>query len=137
MSDKRTLVLIDGANYAFRAYHALPRLSNTQGQPTNALFGFAQLLARYVREIKPDYIAVVWDAPGPSWRRERYADYKAQRKPMDPDLRAQMPHFERLVQAFNIPFLSVQGVEADDVIATTGIAAGSVAAGDRHRSFTG
>lgn len=112
------MVLIDGANYAFRAYHALPRLSNAAGQPTNAVYGFAQLLARYVREIRPDYLAVVWDAPGPSWRRLKYPEYKAQRKPMDPDLRDQLPWFKPLAEAFNVAFLSVPTVEADDVIAT-------------------
>lgn len=117
-SKRPLLVLIDGANYAFRAYHGLPRMSNSKGRATHAALGFANLLARYVTDLRPAYLAVTWDPPVPSRRKLKYDAYKAQRKPIDPELLDQLPWFEKLTRAFNIPFLEAPGWEADDVMAT-------------------
>ena len=87
----KTMVLIDGTNYAFRAFFAIPPLSNTRGLPTNALHGFANMLVHYLRNEKPDYLAVAFDAVGPTFRKEQFTDYKAQRKECPPDLVQQMP----------------------------------------------
>ena len=112
------LVLIDGTNYAFRAFHAIPPLTNSRGFPTNALHGFANMLVLYLTKERPDYLAVVFDAPGPTFRKKKYEAYKAQRKEIPEDLRAQIPYFKRLTETLNIAFLELEGYEADDIIAT-------------------
>ncbi|WP_448674090.1 DNA polymerase I [Pseudoxanthomonas mexicana] len=111
------LVLIDGSSYLFRAFHALPPLTNAQGEPTGALFGVVNMLRATLKE-KPDYVAFVLDASGPTFRDELYPDYKANRPPMPEDLRAQVEPMIRIVQALGFPLLRVEGVEADDVIGT-------------------
>ncbi|MFT3790520.1 MAG: DNA polymerase I [Rudaea sp.] len=113
----KTLTLIDGSGYLFRAFHALPPLSNRKGEPTGALFGVFNML-RATLKAKPDYVAFVVDASGPTFRDELYSDYKAHRPPMPDDLRAQIEPMLRLVAALGIPILREQGVEADDVIGT-------------------
>ncbi len=111
------LVLIDGSSYLFRAFHALPPLTNAQGEPTGALFGVVNMLRATLKE-KPDYVAFVLDASGPTFRDELYPDYKANRPPMPEELRAQVEPMIRIVQALGFPLLRVDGVEADDVIGT-------------------
>lgn len=115
---RKTLVLIDGHALAYRAFHALPaEMATTQGEPTNATYGFASMLLSVLDEQKPDYVAVSFDA-GHSGRKEQFADYKAQRAEMADSLRIQMDRIRELVEAFNMPVYEVQGYEADDVLGT-------------------
>src|SRR5690606_1855156 len=130
------LVLIDGSSYLYRAFHALPPLSNAAGEPTGALFGVANMLRAHLKE-QPEHIAFVVDAPGKTFRDDMYPEYKATRAPMPDDLRAQVEPMMELVQALGIPILRVPGVEADDVIGTLalqGVAAGmdvTISTGDK------
>ncbi|MEW5836414.1 MAG: DNA polymerase I [Pseudomonadota bacterium] len=116
------LILIDGSSYLYRAFHALPPLSNAQGEPTGALFGVVNMLRTTLKE-RPDYVAFVSDAPGPSFRNTLYADYKANRPPMPDELRAQVQPMLDIVSALGFPILRVDGVEADDVIGTLALQA--------------
>jgi DNA polymerase-1 len=116
------LVLIDGSGYLYRAFHALPPLSNHAGEPTGALFGVFNML-RVTLKDKPSHVAFVADAPGPTFRDELFADYKAQRAPMPDDLRAQVAPMLALVGALGFPILRIDGVEADDVIGTLALQA--------------
>jgi DNA polymerase-1 len=111
------LTLIDGSSYLYRAFHALPPLSNAHGEPTGALFGVVNML-RATLKAKPDYVAFVSDASGPTFRNELYESYKANRPPMPDDLRAQVEPMLKIVSALGFPILRVSGVEADDVIGT-------------------
>ena len=111
------LTLIDGSSYLYRAFHALPPLSNAAGEPTGALFGVVNMLRATLNE-KPDYAAFVVDAPGRTFRDDLYAEYKANRAPMPDDLRAQVEPMMKIVEALGFPILRVAGVEADDVIGT-------------------
>ena len=112
------LVLIDGSSYLYRAYHALPKLSNSAGEPTGALHGVLTMINKLVSEQPARRIAVVFDAPGKTFRDEMYAEYKANRPPMPDDLRDQVEPLIDAVKAMGLPLLRVQGVEADDVIGT-------------------
>ena len=112
------LVLIDGSSYLYRAFHALPALTNSQGEPTGALHGVLTMIQKLVREQQPARIAVVFDAPGKTFRDEIYADYKATRPPMPDELRSQVQPILDAVEAMGLPLLRVEGVEADDVIGT-------------------
>ncbi|MBP6798087.1 MAG: DNA polymerase I [Luteimonas sp.] len=116
------LVLIDGSSYLFRAFHALPPLTNADGEPTGALFGVANMLRATLKE-QPDYAAFVVDASGPTFRDALYPKYKANRPPMPDDLRAQVEPMMQLVEALGLPILRVGGVEADDVIGTLALQA--------------
>ena len=111
------LVLIDGSSYLFRAFHALPPLTNADGEPTGALFGVVNMLRATLKE-QPDYAAFVVDASGPTFRDAIYPQYKANRPPMPDDLRAQVEPMCRIVEALGFTILRVPGVEADDVIGT-------------------
>ncbi|HEX7814208.1 DNA polymerase I [Dyella sp.] len=111
------LILIDGSSYLYRAFHALPPLSNAQGEPTGALFGVVNML-RSTLKARPEYLAFVSDAPGPTFRNDMYDQYKANRPPMPDDLRAQVQPMLAIVAALGFPVLCVPGVEADDVIGT-------------------
>ncbi|WP_433852938.1 DNA polymerase I [Stenotrophomonas nitritireducens] len=115
------LVLIDGSSYLYRAFHALPPLSNAAGEPTGALFGVVNMLRATLKE-KPDYVAFVVDAPGRTFRDDLYAEYKANRPPMPDELRAQVQPMCDIVHALGIDILRVPGVEADDVIGTLALA---------------
>ena len=120
------LVLIDGSSYLYRAFHALPNLSNSAGEPTGALHGVLTMINKLVREQPGAHVAVVFDAPGKTFRDEMFADYKANRPPMPDDLRSQVEPILDAVRSMGLPLLQVQGVEADDVIGTLcGEAAGS------------
>jgi DNA polymerase I len=116
------LILIDGSSYLYRAFHALPPLSNAHGEPTGALFGVVNML-RATLKAKPEYLAFVSDAPGPTFRDALYAQYKAHRPPMPDDLRAQVEPMLAIVAALGFPILRVPGVEADDVIGTLAVQA--------------
>ena len=113
-----TLVLVDGSSYLYRAFHALPDLRTSQGEPTGALRGVLAMLRRLVIDDKPDYFAVVLDAPGKTFRDAWYADYKANRTAMPDDLSRQIEPIYELVRAHGWPLLMIAGVEADDVIGT-------------------
>ncbi|MFA6078810.1 MAG: DNA polymerase I [Candidatus Omnitrophota bacterium] len=117
MSNKR-LFLIDGNSFCYRAYYAIRALSNSKGRPTNAIYGFVTMLNRIIKENEPDMIAVAFDLKGPTFRHEKFKEYKAHRKPMPDDLASQIPHIKQVVEAYNIPIFEVQGYEADDVLAT-------------------
>ncbi|WP_102788701.1 DNA polymerase I [Stenotrophomonas bentonitica] len=111
------LVLIDGSSYLYRAFHALPPLTNAHGEPTGALFGVVNMLRATLKE-RPEYVAFVVDAPGKTFRDDLYADYKANRPPMPDDLRPQIEPMCRIVEALGLSILRIPGVEADDVIGT-------------------
>jgi DNA polymerase-1 len=112
------LVLVDGSSYVYRAFHALPPLSGPTGLPTQAVYGFTTMLLKLLGEAKADYLAVVFDAARKTFRDDLYAAYKAHRPEMPDELAAQLPLIQRVVDALRIPTLRVEGVEADDVIAT-------------------
>ena len=112
------LVLIDGSSYLYRAYHALPALTNSAGEPTGALHGVLSMIQKLIREQQPRHIAVVFDAPGKTFRDDLYADYKATRPPMPDELRSQVKPILDAVGAMGLPLLQVPDVEADDVIGT-------------------
>jgi len=112
------LVLIDGSSYLYRAFHALPPLTNSRGEPTGAVLGVVNMLLKFLRETNPARIAVVFDAPGKTFRDQLYAEYKSHRPPMPDDLRAQVDPLLEIVQALGLPLLRISGVEADDVIGT-------------------
>ena len=116
------LVLIDGSSYLYRAFHALPPLTNAAGEPTGALFGVVNMLRGHLKE-KPEHIAFVVDASGPTFRDALYPDYKANRPPMPDELRAQVEPMMEIVSALGIPILREPGVEADDVIGTLALQA--------------
>ncbi|HEV2622307.1 MAG TPA: DNA polymerase I [Frateuria sp.] len=116
------LILIDGSSYLYRAFHALPPLTNARGEPTGALFGVVNML-RATLKAQPEYLAFVCDAPGRTFRDEIYAEYKANRPPMPDDLRAQVEPMMAIVGALGFPILCIPGVEADDVIGTLAQAA--------------
>ncbi len=118
MTEPRTLVLVDGSSYLYRAFHALPPLANSRGEPTGAVLGVLNMLAKLLKEQGPALIGVVFDAPGKTFRDELFAEYKAHRPPMPDDLRAQVEPLIAAVEALGLPLLRVPGVEADDVIGT-------------------
>ena len=112
------LFLIDGHSFIYRAYFAIRSLSTSKGQPTNAIYGFTNMLIKVVREKQPDFFAVVFDSKGPTHRHQEYAAYKAQRPEMPDTLSQQVPFIHRIVSAFRIPLLMMEGYEADDLIGT-------------------
>jgi DNA polymerase-1 len=114
----RKLILVDGSGYLYRAFHALPPLTNTRGEPTGAVLGVLNMLNKMIKEEAPDRIAVVFDAPGRTFRDDLFDQYKAHRTPMPDDLRAQVQPLYDVVAAMGVPLLRVPGVEADDVIGT-------------------
>ncbi len=116
MPHNNTLYLIDGSSYIYRAYFAIRHLSSPSGHPTNAIYGFIQMLLKLLKDHKPRHVAVVFDAGRTTFRTEMYPDYKANRAAMPDDLRMQMEPIREVVRAFNIPALELQGYEADDII---------------------
>jgi DNA polymerase-1 len=118
VAEPRTLFLVDGSSYLYRAFHALPPLTNSQGEPTGAVLGVLNMLQKLLKEQDPPLIGVVFDAPGKTFRDELFAEYKAHRPPMPDDLRAQVDPLICAVEALGLPLLRVPGVEADDVIGT-------------------
>ena len=118
MSKKKTLYLIDGTAYIYRAYHAIRRLSNSKGLPTNAVFGFTRMLLKLMADRAPEYVAMVFDAKGPTFRHKLYKDYKANRPPMPEDLSVQIPYVKDITDGYNIQVVEMEGFEADDLIGT-------------------
>ena len=118
MNKDNLLVLVDGSSYLFRAFHALPPLTNSRGEPTGAVIGVINMLRKLIDEYQPAHIAVVFDAKGGSFRNEIYDQYKANRPPMPDDLRVQIEPLHEIIQAMGLPMLVIPGVEADDVIGT-------------------
>jgi DNA polymerase I len=114
----KPLVLVDGSSYLYRAFHALPALSTAKGEPTGAVLGVVNMLYKLLDEQKPSHIAVVFDAPGKTFRDDLYEHYKANRPPMPDELRAQVAPLLEAIEAMGIPLLRIEGVEADDVIGT-------------------
>ena len=114
----KTLLLVDGSSYLYRAYHALPDLRNARGEPTGAIYGVLNMLRRLAADYKPDYLACVFDAKGKTFRDDWYPEYKAHRPPMPDDLRLQIEPLHEVVAAAGWNILMVDGVEADDVIGT-------------------
>jgi DNA polymerase-1 len=110
--------LIDGSSYIYRAYFAIRHLSNSKGEATNAIYGFTNMLLKVVRELTPDHLAVIFDSKGPTFRKELYPEYKANRAAMPDDLIPQIPIIKEIVKAFNMPAIETPGFEADDIIAT-------------------
>ncbi|MFC1780016.1 DNA polymerase I [Thermodesulfobacteriota bacterium] len=114
----KRLFLIDGSSYIYRAYYAIRHLSNSQGMATNAIYGFTNMLLKVIRESQPDQLAVIYDSKGPTFRKDIYPEYKANRSAMPEDLVPQIPYIKRVVEAFNLPGIEKAGYEADDIIAT-------------------
>ena len=112
------IVLVDGSSYLYRAFHALPPLTTSNGQPTGAVKGVLNMLKRLMKDYPDSPMAVVFDAPGKTFRDELYSDYKAHRPPMPDDLRSQIKPLHACVKALGLPLLCIEGVEADDVIGT-------------------
>ena len=121
------IVLVDGSSYLYRAYHALPPLTNSRGLPTGAIKGVISMLRSLQRSYPDSLVAVVFDAKGKTFRDEIYPDYKAHRPPMPDDLRPQVEPIHQIIRAMGLPLLVVEGVEADDVIGT--LAAEATASG--------
>ncbi len=122
-SSDKLLILIDGSSYLYRAFHAMPPLTNSQGQATGAIYGVINMLRTLIKEYGPDYIAVVFDAKGKTFRDELFEQYKANRPPMPDELRSQIEPLHALVRAMGLPCLVEEGVEADDVIGTLALQA--------------
>ncbi|HET9329510.1 MAG TPA: DNA polymerase I, partial [Steroidobacteraceae bacterium] len=118
MARSPDLVLVDGSSYVYRAFHALPPLSNSRGEPTGALLGVLNMLLKFMKDYQPRRIAVVFDAPGRTFRDDLFAAYKAHRPAMPDDLRAQIAPLLEIIAAQGLPLLRIAGVEADDVIGT-------------------
>jgi DNA polymerase I len=112
------LFVLDGPGFLFRAYHAIPFLSTSKGVPSHAVFGMSTMLWKLLREDNPEYFAVAWDPPGPTFREEQFAAYKETRAPTPDDLRTQIPLVKTLFEALRLPLLEVPGFEADDVLGT-------------------
>ncbi|MGM9454028.1 DNA polymerase I [Legionella bozemanae] len=112
------LILIDGSSYFFRAFHALPPLTNSKGQPTGAIYGVANMIKKLIKDYQPEELAVVFDAKGKTFRDEWYPEYKAHRPPMPQELSTQFAPLIQLLEAMGLPILIIEGVEADDVIGT-------------------
>ncbi len=117
MTGRKMVALIDGSSYIYRAFYAVRGLANSRGFPTGAVYGFVGMLRKVVNDIRPDYLLVAYDAKGPTFRHELFADYKAHRPEMPDDLKPQIAKIKEVVSAYNIKSLEMAGFEADDIIA--------------------
>jgi DNA polymerase I len=115
-STQKTLCLVDGSSFLFRAYHAVPPLTNAKGEPTNAIYGVSNMLRKLLSEYQTDYVAVVFDAAGKTFRNDLYEQYKANRVTMPDDLRVQIEPLHQLIRAMGLPLIMESGIEADDVL---------------------
>ncbi len=113
---QKRLILVDGSSFLFRAYHAIPPLTNPLGEPTNAIYGVSNMLRKLIADYQSEYITVVFDAPGKTFRNDLYDQYKAHRPPMPDDLRVQIEPLHQLIRAMGLPLIMEPGVEADDVL---------------------
>ena len=133
----KTIYLVDASTFIHRSYHAIGHLSTKDGRPTNAVYGFVATINKLLREKNPEYLALAFDAKGPTFRHERYPEYKANRPPMPEDLIAQQEPIRGIVRAMGLPSLEVPGLEADDIIATLAVRAAAddfqvvIVAGDK------
>jgi DNA polymerase-1 len=118
MPDRPKLFLIDGSSYIFRAFYAIGHLSNAKGLPTNAVYGFTQMLLKVVKQHQPDYLAVIFDSKAPTFRSEVYKEYKANRPTMPEGLVPQIPYIKKITEGYRIAILEREGYEADDLIGT-------------------
>ncbi len=118
MSNRPKLFLIDGSSYIYRAYYAIRHLSNSRGFPTNAAYGFTQMLLKVIKEHGPDHLAMILDSKAPTFRSEAYKQYKANRPPMPEALTAQIPYIKKIIAGYRIATLEMDGYEADDLIGT-------------------
>ncbi len=123
MATKKELILVDGSSYLFRAFHALPPLVNSRGQPTGAVKGVINMIRALIKGHPDSNIAIVFDAKGKTFRNEIYDEYKAHRPPMPDDLRSQIQPIHDIIRAMGLPLLIIEGVEADDVIGTLAVQA--------------
>jgi len=112
------LFLIDGSSYIFRAFFAIPPLSNAAGLPTNAIYGFTNILLKLLKQYRPEYVVVALDAGRETFRNEMFADYKSNRPEAPPELIPQFPYFRKVLDGLNVSLLELPGYEADDIIAT-------------------
>ena len=127
MSDKLPLILVDGFSYLYRAFHALPPLTNSKGRPTGAVKGVINMIRRLIKDYPGSTVVVVFDAKGKTFRDDMYDQYKANRPPMPDDLRVQIDPIHKIIDAMGLPMLSIEGVEADDVIGTLALEASTQA----------
>ncbi len=118
MSDRPKLFLIDGSSYIYRAFYAIGHLSNSKGLPTNAIYGFTQMLLKVLKENRPEYLAVIFDSKAPTFRSEVYKEYKANRPAMPEGLTPQIPYIKKIIEAYRIAIMEKDGYEADDLIGT-------------------
>lgn len=118
MENQKTIYLVDGTAYIHRAYHAIRGLRNSSGLATNAAFGFSRMLLKLLADRSPAYIGMFFDAKGPTFRHEMYAEYKANRPPMPEDMAVQIPYIKEITRAMRLPVLEMPGYEADDLIGT-------------------
>ena len=117
-NSNRPFILVDGSSYLFRAYHAMPDMSNSKREPTGTIYGVINMIRRLLKDYDPEYLAVVFDAKGKTFRNDMYKEYKANRPPMPDDLRQQIEPIHNIIKAMGLPLICVPGVEADDVIGT-------------------
>ena len=132
MSERPRLLLIDGSSYIYRAFYAISHLSNSRGFPTNAIYGFTQMILKVLKDEQPEYLAVVLDAKGPTFRSEAYKQYKANRPAMPEGLVPQIPYIKRIIESYRIPRLEMEGYEADDLIGAVAKEAGTGCRCDHH-----
>jgi DNA polymerase-1 len=123
MDQRKVLYLIDGSSYIYRAFYAIAHLSNSQGMPTQAIYGFVQMVNKVLEEQKPQYLALIFDAKGPTFRHEIFPDYKATRPPMPEALQVQIPYIKEVSRGYGLPILEKEGLEADDLIGTLALEA--------------
>lgn len=118
MNNKKLLIIIDSNSIIHRAYHALPRLTTKKGELVNAVYGFLLVFLKAVKELRPDFIASAFDFPGPTFRHEKYKEYKAKRPPAPEELYIQIPKVKEIFKSFNVQVFEKEGFEADDIIGT-------------------
>ena len=114
----KPFILVDGSSYLFRAYHAMPDMSNSKREPTGTIYGVINMIRRLLKDYEPEHLAVVFDAKGKTFRNDMYKDYKANRPPMPDDLRVQIEPIHEIIKSMGLPLICIPGVEADDVIGT-------------------
>jgi len=118
MAEKRHFVVIDSNSVIHRAFHALPPLTNKKGERVSAVYGFLLVFLKIIREIQPFFIAACFDSPGPTFRHEKFKEYKAQRPPAPDELISQIPKTKEIIGLFNVPIFEKRGFEADDIVST-------------------
>jgi DNA polymerase-1 len=119
MENEKRLIIIDGHSLLYRAFHALPPLSNKNGQLTNAVYGFLLILFKAIKDVRANYIVACFDTKKPTFRHEQFEEYKAHRAPMPDGIVSQMPIMKDVLRAMNVPIFEKEGFEADDLVAYT------------------